>query len=151
MPGLKEKLMEELKACMKSGDAERVSVIRMLRSSIKNREIERGKGVELTDAEVIEVVVSAVKQRNDSIEQFTKGNREDLVAKEKKELEILKSFLPAALPAEEVRSLVKQAVSETGATGMKDMGKVMKVLMPRLLGKADNAFVSKLVREMLGS
>ncbi|HXN05696.1 MAG TPA: GatB/YqeY domain-containing protein [Nitrospiria bacterium] len=149
MPGLKEKLMEELKEAMKSGNADRVSVIRMLRATIKNREIDRGKGSELNDADVTEVLISAVKQRRDSIEQFAKGNRQDLVDQEKKELEILQSFLPQAMPEEELRALVKKVIAETGAAGIRDMGKVMKSLMPLILGRADNSFVSQLVKEAL--
>lgn len=151
MADLKTRLNDEMKEAMKKNDSLKLSVIRMLRSSIKNREIERGKGITLNDNEVTEVIVSAVKQRHDSIEQFAKGNREDLVAQEKKELEILQSFLPKPLSEGEVRSLIEKAISETGAAGMKDMGKVMKALMPQILGRADNTMVSKIVKELLAS
>jgi hypothetical protein len=151
MSELKKKLNEEMKTSMKSGDALRLSVIRLLKSSIKNKEIERGKGAELNDQEVMEVIVSAVKQRNDAIEQFVKGNRGDLAEKEKKEIEILNTFLPQPLTEPEVKSLVSKAISETGAAGIKDMGKVMKTLMPQILGRADNGAVSKMVKELLAS
>lgn len=151
MSDLKARLNEEMKEAMKSGDSVKLSVIRMLRSSIKNREIERGKGTVLNDSEVTEVIVSAVKQRHDSIEQFAKGNREDLVEQEKKELEVLNSFLPKPLSDSEVRSLISKVISETHAAGVKDMGKVMKALMPQILGRADNGMVSKIVRESLSS
>jgi len=134
---------------MKSGDTVRLGVIRMVRSSIKNREIDRGKGTSLNDQEILEVIVSAVKQHHDSIEQFSKGNREDLVNQEKKELDILNSFLPKAMDETEVKALIVQVISETGASGIKDMGKVMKVLVPRTLGRADNTMVSRMVKEHL--
>ncbi|MFI5303831.1 MAG: GatB/YqeY domain-containing protein [Nitrospiria bacterium] len=148
---LKTRLNEEMKEAMKKGDSLKLSVIRMLRSAIKNREIDRGKGVTLNDNEVTEVIVSAVKQRHDSIEQFAKGMRDDLVAQEKKELEILNSFLPSPLSESEVKSLIQKVILETQAAGMKDMGKVMKALMPQVLGRADNSIVSKIVKESLSS
>lgn len=151
MADLKTRLSDEMKEAMRNSDALKLSVIRMLRSSIKNREIEKGKGSTLSDQEVTEVVVSALKQRHDSIEQFAKGNREDLVAQERKEVEILQTFLPAPLSETEVKKLIGQVIQETGASGMKDMGKVMKVLMPQILGKADNALVSKIVKESLSA
>ncbi|MBI1821108.1 MAG: GatB/YqeY domain-containing protein [Nitrospirae bacterium] len=151
MSDLKNRLTEEMKASMKSGDALKLSVIRMVRSAIKNKEIDRGKGTELGDAEVMEVIVSAVKQRNDSIEQFSAGKRDDLVAKEKAEIEILQSFLPKPYTEEEVKALILKAISEAGATGIKDMGKVMKILIPKILGRADSAAASRMVKELLAS
>ncbi|MHB8481595.1 MAG: GatB/YqeY domain-containing protein [Nitrospiria bacterium] len=149
MSELKNRLNEEMKAAMKSGETLKLSVIRMLRSAIKNKEIDRGKGSELSDAEVTEVIVSAVKQRNDAIEQFSIGKRDDLVAKEKDEIQILHSFLPRPYTEEEVKALILKAISETGAAGIKDMGKVMKVLVPQIIGRADSAAVSKMVKERL--
>ncbi len=151
MSDLKNRLAEEMKASMKNGNALKLSVIRMVRSAIKNKEIDRGKGAELDDAEVTEVIVSAVKQRNDSIEQFSAGKRDDLVAKEKAEIEILQTFLPRPFTDEEVRALILTTISEAGAAGIKDMGKVMKVLMPKILGKADSAAASRMVKEFLAS
>jgi uncharacterized protein len=151
MMDLKTRLNEEMKEAMKNGNSLKLSVIRMLRSAIKNREIDRGKGVTLNDNEVTEVIVSAVKQRHDSIEQFAKGKRDDLVAQEKKELEILNSFLPSPLSESEVKSLIQKVILETQAAGMKDMGKVMKALMPQVLGRADNSIVSKIVKDSLSS
>ena len=151
MSDLKSKLENEMKEAMKTGNSVRLSVIRLLRSSIRNREIEKGKGASLNDREVTEVIVSAVKQRHDSIEQFAKGNRNDLVEREKSELEILQSFLPEPMSETEIRSLVARVISESGASGMKDMGKVMKVLAPQVVGRADNATVSRLVKESLSS
>ena len=150
MDGLQEKLMEEMKEAMKGGDPLKVSVIRMLRASIKNREIEKGKGQSLTDADVMELIVSSIKQHKDSIEQFAKGKRDDLVAKEQKELELLQKFLPQPLTPQELEQKIRDAIQASGATGIKDMGKVMKIAMPQLVGRADGAAVSKLVKDLLG-
>jgi uncharacterized protein YqeY len=136
---------------MKSGDPVRLSVIRMLRASIKNKEIERGKNRPLTEADLIEVVVSAVKQRKEAIEQYTKGGRADLVEKEQSELAILQEFLPKPLTPEELDAKIREAVQVTGASGMRDMGKVMQTLLPQVVGRADTAQVSQKVKELLGS
>ncbi len=149
MGGLQEKLMEEMKEAMKGGDPLKVSVIRMLRASIKNKEIEKGKGHPLTDAEVRELIMSSIKQHKDSIEQFAKGKRDDLVAKEQKELELLQKFLPPPLTPQELEQKVREAIQASGATGIKDMGKVMKIAMPQLVGRADGSAVSKLVKDLL--
>ena len=151
MSDLKNRLTDEMKEAMKSGDSLKLSVIRMLRSSIKNKEIDRGKGTSLGDTEVTEVIVSSIKQRNDAIEQFTLGKRDDLVAKEKKEIEILQTYLPKPYTDNEVKALILKAISEVGAVGIKDMGKVMKALMPQILGRADGAATSQRVKELLGS
>ena len=133
---------------MKSGDKERLSTVRMLMSAIKYKEVDAHR--ELTDEETIAVISSLVKQRQDSIEQFTKGNRLDLVEKESKELEVLRTYLPPQLSEAEVRDIIKKAVAETGATGQKDMGKLMKVVMPQVKGKADGKMVNDIVKELLG-
>lgn len=147
--GLQEKLMEEMKEAMKGGDPLKVSVIRMLRASIKNKEIEKGKGQPLTDSEVMELIASSIKQHKDSIEQFAKGKRDDLVAKEQKELELLRNFLPPPLTPQELEQKIREAIQASGATGPKDMGKVMKVVMPQLVGRADGSAVNKLVKDLL--
>lgn len=144
---LKDKLTDEMKNAMKSQDKIRLSTIRMLLSAVKNKEIDSRE--KLTDAEVIETITSQVKQRRDSIEQFKKAERRDLVDIEEAELKILQEFLPRQLTIEEVESEVEKAVAESGASGMKDLGKVMKVLMPRVTGKADGKLVSDKVRERL--
>lgn len=146
---LQQKLTDEMKAGMRAGDTDRVSVIRLLRASIKNKEIEKGKGQTLSDEEILQVIASAVKQRKESIEQFAKGGREDLVEKEKRELAILQSFLPQPISDEELRLKIREAITEAGATDIKEMGKVMKILMPRLVGKAEGNAVSQMVRTML--
>src|SRR3989338_2612863 len=110
---LQQKLTDEMKAGMRAGDTDRVSVIRLLRASIKNKEIEKGKGQTLSDEEILQVIASAVKQRKESIEQFAKGGREDLVEKEKRELAILQSFLPQPISDEELQAKVKEAKSRS--------------------------------------
>lgn len=144
-----ERLIDEMKASMREGNALKVSVIRLLRSSIKNKQIAKGKAVPLTEQDFLETVVSATKQRKDSIEQFKKGGRLDLASKEEQELEILQTFLPQALSPEELRLKVKTAIQESGAHGPKDMGKVMKVLMPQVAGRIDGAVVGQVVKELL--
>lgn len=144
---LKDKLTDEMKDAMRSQDKVRLSTIRMLLSAVKNKEIDLR--VELTDEEVIETITSQVKQRRDSIEQFTNAGRLDLVEKEEAELKILQGFLPKQLTPEEIDSEVEKAVAEAEASGMKDLGKVMKLLMPRVAGRADGKVVSEKVRERL--
>lgn len=148
-PGLR--WVAEMQAAMKAGNRERVSVIRLLIADAKNREIEKGSGQSLNEAELIEVIMTAMKQRRESIEQFTKGGREELAGKERRELEILQGFLPPPLSRGELEGLVRQAIQEAGAAEIKDMGRVMKAVMPRILGRADGSQVSGVVRELLTS
>ncbi|HLB05192.1 MAG TPA: GatB/YqeY domain-containing protein [Thermodesulfobacteriota bacterium] len=144
---LKDKLTDEMKDAMRSQDKVRLSTIRMLLSAVKNKEIDLRE--KLTDEEVIETITSQVKQRRDSIEQFTNAGRLDLVEKEEAELKILQGFLPKQLTPEEIDSEVEKAVGEAEASGMKDLGKVMKLLMPRVAGRADGKLVIEKVRERL--
>ena len=144
---LKDKLADEMKGAMRSQDKVRLSTIRMLISAVKYKEIDLGKA--LADEEVIETITSSVKQRRDSIEQFTNAGRKDLVEKEEAELSILMGFLPKQLSVEEIEAEIGQAVIDAGASGMKDLGKVMKLLMPKVAGKADGKVVSDKVRERL--
>lgn len=149
---LQEQLVNDMKEAMKSGDSVKVSTIRMLKAAIKNKEIEKGgTSYKLSDKETLEVIVTAIKQRKDSIEQFTKGHRLDLAEKEKKELEILQAYMPPQMSDEDVKAEVKKAIAETSASSQKDMGKVMKVLMPRIAGRADGAVVNRIVRELIGN
>ncbi len=147
---LQERLSQEMSRAMKSGDTVRLSVIRLLRASIKNREIERGKSKPLTEADLIEVVTSAVKQRKEAIELYTKGGRFDLAQNEQDELEILQEFLPKPLSPEELEGKIKEVIQATAASGMRDMGRVMKALAPEVMGRADMALVSQRVKEILG-
>ena len=146
---LRQDIHKDIAVAMKSGEKERLSTVRMLMSAIKYKEVDAHR--ELTDEETIAVISTLVKQRQDSIEQFTKGNRMDLVEKETKELEVLRTYLPPQLSETEVRDIIKKAVAETGAQGQKDMGKLMKVVMPQVKGKADGKIVNDIVKEVLGA
>lgn len=141
------RLVEEMKAAMKERDEIRLSAIRLIRSTVKNREIEKRR--ELDEQEIAEAISSLAKQRRESIRMFGDAGRDDLVAKEERELEVLLTFLPQQLSPEEVAALVNRAVAETGAAGPADMGRVMKALMPMVAGKADGKLVSDLVKQAL--
>jgi uncharacterized protein len=145
---LKDQIKSDLTAAMKARDAERTSTLRMIKAAMKNREIE--KGGELDADEMIKLLRSMVKQRRDSIEQFTKGARQDLVDKEQAEIGIIETYLPQAASAEEIEAAVTAAIAETGAASIKDMGKVMKAAQARLTGKnADGRTVSEIVKSKL--
>jgi len=144
---LRERLTDEMKGAMKSHDELRLSTIRMIRSTVKNREIELKH--ELDDLGICEVIASLVKQRRESIRLFTQGGRDDLVVKEEKELSTLLEFLPPQLERAELEEMVIKAIAESGAQGAKEMGKVMKVLTPQVAGRADGKVVAEVVREKL--
>ena len=144
---LKEQLTNDMKEAMKSHDKDRLAVIRMVRGAIRQQEIDGQK--ELGDEDVIAVMSKEIKMRKDSIEEFKKGGREDLIAKTQAEIDVLMPYMPAQLSEDEVRELVKAAVAETGATTPKDMGKVMGVLMPKVKGRADGKLVNTIVRSLL--
>ena len=141
------RLGEDLKAALRSGDKLRVSVIRLLTALIKNREVE--KRGPLTDAEVLQAIMTSCKQRQESMDQYRQGGRQDLVDKEAAELSILQSYMPKPLTSEELQVLVLEAIREVQATSPKEMGKVMAILMPRVTGRADGKVVNTLVREAL--
>ncbi|MBM7623149.1 GatB/YqeY domain-containing protein [Sporohalobacter salinus] len=144
---LKEELLADMKEAMKSGDKQKLSVIRMARASIKNVEIDERK--DLSDDELIGVLAKEVKQRKESIEEYKKAGQEDTVEELKEEIEILEEYLPEQLSEEELVDLVEEVISEVGAEDMSDMGKVMGVIMPKVKGKADGSKVNELVRERL--
>ncbi len=146
--GVKEKIMADLKEAMKSKDMDKVSTLRLLLSEIKNKEID--KRGELTDEEIYAVIQKSVKQRKESIEQYRSGGREDLVEKEQKELEILEKYLPEQLSEDELERIIDEAIKETEATTLKDLGKVMRVVMPKVKGRADGKLVNEMVRKKLG-
>ena len=148
MATLKEKLSEQMKTSMKSGDKETLAFTRNLHAAIRKKEID--DRVDLDDSAVQKIVQSLVKQRQDSIEQFKQGGREDLVAKEEAELKFLQTYLPAQMGEAEIRQLVDWAVTESKAASPKDLGAVMKLLMPKTQGKADGKLVNQIVRERLG-
>ena len=145
---LEDRIKEDFKEALRAGDQIRKQTISFLRSEMQYYAIDKRKD-KLDDAEVAVVLKKLIKQRQDSIAQFEKGQRPDLVDKEKKELEILESYLPQELSIEEVAKIVDEAIRESGATAMKDMGRVMKEVMTRTQGRADNKMVSDLVRKKL--
>ena len=147
---LKEKLMEDMKQAMKAKEEGRLrlAVIRMVRSAIRQAEIDGKK--ELDDEGIVSIISKEVKSRKDSLEEFRKGNRADLVQETEEEISVLLPYLPQQLSEDEVCALVEEAVRATGAATQKDMGKVMGVLMPKVKGRADGKLVNRLVREKLG-
>ncbi len=148
----KQDLQNELKQSMLSKTQVKTSVLRMLLSAINYYEIQKGgAGYTATDEDVFTVIGNQAKQRRDSIESFKAAGRQELVDQETKEFEILQSYLPAQMSEEEIEKLVKQAIEQTGARTMNDIGKVMGILMPKVKGKADGAVVSNLVKKSLTS
>ena len=148
MATIKERLSDGMKASMKSGDKDTLSFSRNLHAAVRKKEID--DRIDLDDAGVLKIISTLVKQRQDSIEQFKLGNRQDLVTKEEAELKFLQGFMPAQMSEAEVRKIVDAAVTEAKASGPKDMGNVMKILMPQVQGKADGKLVSQIVKEKLG-
>jgi hypothetical protein len=145
---LKDKIVSDLTAAMKAKDAGRLSVLRMVKSNLMNRQIE--KGGELTDEEITKALQSLVKQRKDSIEQYTGAGRNELAEKEAAEVRVIEEYLPQSATAEEIEAAVAAAVSETGASSMKEMGAVMKAALAKLQGKtADGKLVSETVKSKL--
>lgn len=147
MAALEERLVVDLKEAMRSGDTVRRDVIRFLRAGLTNARIERGQP--LDDAEELAVLRQQIKQRHDAIEQFQQGQRADLVARETAQLDVLESYLPQSLSSEDLTRLVREVASEIGATGPRDLGKLMPVLIARLAGRADNRTLSEAARRVL--
>jgi len=149
MSKLKEQLMEDMKKAMKAKDKERLSIIRMTRSEIKNKEIETGE--ELDDQGVTAVIAKQVKQIKDSLADFEKSGKKDVMKKLHNEIKILQEYLPEQMSEAEVDKLVDQVIEETGAENMSDMGQVMGAIMPKIKGKADGSMVSSKVKEKLSN
>jgi uncharacterized protein YqeY len=145
--GLKERLLQDMKEAMRAKDKVRLSTIRMINSLIKNAEID--KRGELTDDEIVQLLMKYAKQRREAIEMYEKGGRQDLVEKEKAELAVVESYLPKQLSEEEIRELVKEAIEAVGASSPKDLGKVMQYVMPKVKGRAEGSLVNKIAREEL--
>lgn len=145
---LSEKIDSDFKQAMKDKNPVKVSTLSLLRSQFKYVMIEK-KAEKIEDIDVIAVIKKQIKQRQDSIEQYEKGGRQDLADKEKEEYTILKTYLPEEMSADDIEKIVNEIVKETGAQGMKDMGKVMKDVAPRLAGRADNKAVSEAVKKIL--
>ena len=148
MPSLKERIDADLKEAMRSKDELGTSVLRMLKSAVKYKEVEPG-GHALEDSGVLAVIQSLIKQRRDSVEQFLAGKRTDLAEKEEKEIAKLQSYLPAQMSPDELRAEVRAVIAQVGAKGPKDMGAVMKALMPKVQGKAEGKAVSEAVKAEL--
>jgi uncharacterized protein YqeY len=147
---LRDKVNADIASAMKAKSAARLSALRMVKAAITNKSVE--KGHDLDDAEVLQVLASLVKQRRDSIEQFSKAGRTDLVDKETAEIAVLEEYLPPAASPEEIDAAVAAAIAETGAASPKDMGKVMKAVMPKLAGRhADGRTINEAVRRKLGA
>ncbi|MEK9170023.1 MAG: GatB/YqeY domain-containing protein [Patescibacteria group bacterium] len=145
---LQEKLNQDLKEAMKSGNAEKVGVLRMLNASFQNRQIEKGKDAVLTDDEALQVLMREAKKRRESVEAFTKGNRPELAEKEKSELLIVEAYLPKQMSREEAAAAVEKVLA--GLTDKSNAGLVMKAVMAELKGKADGKLISEIVKERLG-
>ncbi|HEX9544254.1 MAG TPA: GatB/YqeY domain-containing protein [Pyrinomonadaceae bacterium] len=146
---LREQIISDMTASMKAQDAPRTSTLRMVKAAMQNRQIE--KGDELNDEDMTKLLNSLVKQRRDSVEQYEKGGRQDLADKEKAEIEVIEAYLPQAASRDEIEAAVTAAVADTGASSMKDMGKVMKSVQAALAGKnADGRTVSEVVKSKLG-
>jgi uncharacterized protein YqeY len=147
---LQETIQSHMVEAMRNKDSLRLSVLRMMKSAIKNKEVANEELKTLNEAEVLAVLNSLVKQRRDSVEQFRKGGREELAQKEEAEIKVLEQYLPAAASDDDIRNAIDAAVQQTGAASIKDMGKVMKAVLALLAGKsADGGRVSQLVKEKL--
>src|SRR5215475_9861121 len=145
---LQDKIQNDIALAMRNKDSLRLNVLRMMKTAVKNKEVEKMKALE--EPEVLAVFNTLVKQRKDSIDQFRKGGREELAQKEEAEIKIIDEYLPAAASDEDIRKAIEDAVSESGATSMKDMGKVMAATKAKLSGKTiDGARISQLVKEQL--
>jgi len=146
---LLDQIHSDLKEAMKAKDSIRLGALRLILTAVKNKEKELRR--ELEEREVLQIVSNQIKQRKDSIEQYRKGGREDLVQKEEQELEILQAYMPQQLSEEELEKLVTETIKEVGATSVKDLGKVMKAIMPRIAGRAVGKVVNQMVRAQLSS
>ena len=144
---LKERIVKDMTAAMKSKDAARTSTLRMVKAAVQNREIE--KGGELSDDELTKALQSLVKQRRDSVEQYERAGRAELAEKERAEIAVIEEYLPRAASREEIERAVAEAIAETGAGSMKEMGAVMKAVQARLGGAADGRAVSEVVKSKL--
>jgi uncharacterized protein YqeY len=144
---LNEKLQEDLKSSMRNKDAVKKSVVTLIRASIKQYEVDNR--VELSDDEIIDLIAKQLKQRRDSLVEFKKANRDDLVSETESEIEVLKEYLPQQLSEEELNEIVIATISEVEATSMKDMGKIMSAIKPKVKGRADGKLINELVKKNL--
>ncbi len=150
---LKQRIMDDLKAAMKSGAKERLEVLRMIKARMQEAEVARrgtkGRDYELEDSEATQVLAGYAKQRRDSIDSFRKAGREDLASREEAELAVVQEYLPRQLSPEEVRRIVREAIASTGAVSARDLGAVMKIVMPQVKGAADGKLVNQIAAELL--
>jgi uncharacterized protein YqeY len=145
---LKQQITDAMKAAMKGGDKARLGIIRLMLAAIKQREVD--ERIELDDAQVLAVLDKMVKQRRDSLQQYTDAGRSDLAEQEAAEIAVIQEFLPEELSEAEIAGIIEAAIAETGAESMRDMGKVMAIVKPRVQGRADVGMVSGLVKQKLG-
>jgi uncharacterized protein YqeY len=144
---LKARITDDMKAAMKAGEKDRLGVIRLILAALKQREVD--ERIELDDAQVLAILEKMLKQRRDSIEQYSKANREDLAAVERAEMEVIQTYLPAALSADEIGQIVTRAIADSGASGPRDMGKVVALVKPQVTGRADMGQISELIKARL--
>lgn len=145
--GLKERITQDLKDAMKSKDQVRVRTLRMILTTIRNIEVEKMK--EATDEDVIDALQKEAKKRREAIEQYEKAGRNDLADEERKELSVIEKYLPEQMSEEEIKGLAKEIIEQLGASTVKDLGKIMKEIMPKVKGRADGKLVNRIVRELL--
>jgi uncharacterized protein len=145
---LKDKITQDMKDAMKSGDKDRLGVIRLILAALKQKEVD--ERIVLDDAQVLAILDKMLKQRRESVAQFAQGNRQDLVDKEEAEIKVIQGYMPAQLSEAELDKLVAEAVAESGGASIKDMGKVMGILKPKVAGKADMSAVSARIKAKLG-
>ncbi len=144
---LLKKFDDDLKTALKASEAERVSILRLIKSAVKNKQIDKGR--ELSEEEIISVLSTMIKQGRESIEQFTKANRMDLAQKEERDIAVLQAYMPRQLSSEEIDKIISEAIKEAAAGGPQDMGKVMRIVMPKVKGLADGKHVNQRVKELL--
>ncbi|MBX3697967.1 MAG: GatB/YqeY domain-containing protein [Dokdonella sp.] len=147
MSVLKARITDDMKAAMRAGEKDRLGVIRLILAALKQREVD--ERIELDDAQVLGILEKMVKQRRDSIEQYTAANREDLAAVERAEVEVIQTYLPAPLSAAELDAIVAKAIADSGATSAREMGKVIGLVKPQVTGRADMGQVSELIKSRL--
>jgi uncharacterized protein YqeY len=145
--GLEEQLLQDMKSALKSGDKPTLETIRMLRAQLKNKYIEKGE--DLSETEVVDVLSKEAKKRKESIDMYKQGERDDLADKESRELEIINSYLPKFLSEDEVEKIIRCAIDETKAESIREMGKVMGIVMPQVKGRADGRIVQDMVKKLL--
>jgi uncharacterized protein YqeY len=144
---LKARITDDMKAAMKAGEKDRLGVIRLILAALKQREVD--ERIELDDAQVLAILEKMLKQRRDSIEQYSNANREDLAAVERAEVAVIQTYLPAALSQDEIAQIVAKAVADSGASGPRDMGKVIALVKPQVAGRADMGQISELIKARL--